>query len=67
MQKIMHITVEYTRTPPLPFVSKLRRFVTENRDPPGCHVSLYWVEKDAEQQTVVSSQQQQTQNESNNT
>ena len=64
---MLQITVEYTRTPPLSFVSKLRQFVIDNRDPPGCHVSLHWVEKPQEppaQQEV--GEQQETQRESNN-
>ena len=40
---MLQITVEYTRTPPQVFISKLRQFCTENRDPPGCHVSLHLV------------------------
>ena len=40
---MLQITVEYTRTPPQVFISKLRQFCTENRDPHGCHMSLHWV------------------------
>ena len=41
---MLQITVEYSRTPPQIFVSRLRKFCLDQQNVPRCHISLQWVQ-----------------------